>query len=102
MTINQRISECLANTLLIKETYPAVETVRYELYNTPYSELLQFARTIKHTLYTDEKKQLAYIIYSPRNLNNQLDTDIWIYSTKLKIKPAEIIDEQVIDIAPKP
>lgn len=93
MTIQERINNCLADTLIIRDEYPAITCIRYELYDISYDELHQYARENRLTIHTSNEKQRAYVIHSPFNLNKELDTDIWLYSTIVKIKPAEIIAE---------
>lgn len=92
MTIQKTIDTLVANTAEIKKAYPTVETVVHRIYDIPYSELKSFAGGRHATLHTDVTKQRAFVIHSPI-VNGVMDTDIWLYSTVIKIKPAEIIEE---------
>jgi hypothetical protein len=93
MSIQERINNCLADTLIMRDEYPAVTNVRYELFDIPYAELVAFAQKERLTIHQDMDKQRVFVIHDPFNLNKQMDTDIWLYSTVVKIKPAEIIAE---------
>lgn len=92
MTIQQKIDVLITNTAEIRKAYPTVESVRHVLTDIPYNDLIDFAASLNKTIYTDLHQSRAYIIYSPW-VADHLDSDIWLYSTVIKIKPAEIIEE---------
>lgn len=90
MNIQQVIDTLLVNTEEIQKAFPTVTNVRHEIKDIPYSELLEFARFHKKSIHTDETEKRAYVIHNPI-INGKMDTDIWLYSTIVTIKPAEII-----------
>lgn len=92
MNIQQKIDVLLENTQEIRKAYPTVDSVRHVIKDIPYAELKAFATKLGKTFYTDLQQNRAYIIYSPL-VNGNMDSDIWLYSTVIKIKPAEIIEE---------
>lgn len=92
MDIQATIQKLLANTEEIKKSHPTVENVRHCIYDIPYADLKLFAGSIRAKIYIDLDARRAYIIYSPM-VNGTMDSDIWLYSTVIKIKPAEIIEE---------
>jgi hypothetical protein len=91
MTIQDTISKLITNTAEIKKSYPTVENVRHCVFDIPYAELKSFAKQIGITLHTDLTQQRAFIIHSPM-VEGSMDSDLWLYSTVIKIKPAEIIE----------
>lgn len=91
MTIQEIISNLITNTEEIKKAYPTVENVRHCVFDIPYADLKAFARNIHAKMHTDLTQQRAFIIHSPM-VNGSMDSDIWLYSTIIKIKPAEIIE----------
>lgn len=91
MDIQKAIEALLINTEEIKKNYPTVTNVRHNLKDVPYADLKEFARQHNDTIRTDATESRAYIIYSPL-VNGKMDTDIWLYSTVVKIKPVEIIE----------
>lgn len=92
MNIQDTINTLVTNTAEIKKAYPTVENVRHCVFDIPYSDLKAFAGQIRAKLYTDLTQQRAYIIHSPM-IDGSMDSDLWLYSTVIKIKPAEIIEE---------
>lgn len=92
MEIEKIISTLIINTEEIKKAYPTVENVRHCVYDIPYGDLKSFAGTIHAKLHTDRLRRRAYIIHSPM-ICGTMDSDIWIYSKPLTIKPEEIIEE---------
>lgn len=93
MTIQQHITNCINDTMLIRQKYPSVTNVRYEIFDIPLEELRRYAAINKCTLHTNNDIKRAYIIISPLATGTKMDSDIWMYSTIVKIKPAEIISE---------
>jgi len=91
MNIKDVISKLITNTEEIKKYYPTVENVRHCVFDIPYADLKAFAVSINAKIYTDLTQQRAYIIYSPM-IKGNMDSDIWLYSKPLNIKPAEIIE----------
>jgi hypothetical protein len=92
MDIREIINTLVANTEEIKKAYPTVENVRHCIYDIPYADLKAFAGHIHARLNTDTTQRRAYIIHSPM-VDGKMDSDIWIYSKPVTIKPAEIIEE---------
>jgi gentisate 1,2-dioxygenase len=91
MDIKKTIETLLTNTEEIKKHYPTVDNVRHTVYDVPYSDLKTFAIQEMLTIHTEKKEKRVYIIYSP-NINGKMDSDIWLYSTIVNIKPAEITE----------
>jgi len=91
MDIQKTIETLLANTEEIKKQYPTVDCVRHNIYDVPYAELRDFARENRLTIHTNIKEKRVHIIHSPL-VNGQMNSDIWLYSTLLNIKPAEITE----------
>lgn len=91
MTIDERIQECLDKTTRLRQEHPAIKNIRYEIMDVPYEDLREFAESQNTQLHTDVRFKRVYTLYSPWN-GIQLDTDIWLYSTVVKIKPAEITE----------
>lgn len=92
MNIYETIRTLLTNTEEIKKAYPSVENVRHCIYDVPYGDLKSFALDIHAKIHTDITRKRAYIIHSPM-IDGTMDSDIWLYSKPLKIRPAEIIEE---------
>lgn len=90
MNIQEIIDKLLVNTEEIMKAYPTVTNIRHEVKDIPYSELLEFARLHKNSIHTDPIEKRAYIIHNPI-VNGKIDSDFWLYSTIVTIKPAEII-----------
>lgn len=92
MDIQQSIKQLLINSEEIRKAYPTVTNVRHEIMDIAYTDLKQFAQSKKHTLHMDNVLKRAYVIHTPFD-NGKMDTDIWIYSTPLKIIPSQIIED---------
>lgn len=88
MTIQDRIDWALSKTEDLRKTHPEITNVRYEFKDIPFGELNAYALANNHKI--DVRDSRAYILVC--NLNDQYDTDIWIYSTIINYKPAEIIE----------
>jgi gentisate 1,2-dioxygenase len=91
MNIQEIIETLLTNTEEIKKHYPTVDEVRHVIKDIPLHELKQFAKDHHATVHTDKVGCRVYVIYSPM-VNGKMDSDIWLYSTVVLIKPAEIIE----------
>jgi len=91
MDIQKTIETLLTNTYEIKKSYPTVDNVRHNIYDVPYAELKTFAQQNHLTLHTDVREKRVHVIYSPI-VDNKMDSDIWLYSTVVNIKPAEITE----------
>lgn len=89
MTIQERIDWALTKTEDLRKTHTEITNVRYEFKDISYSELREYAMQEKCKLHTTEDR--AYIILC--TFASKYDTDIWLYSKPIKIKPAEIIEE---------
>lgn len=92
MNINETIKQLLINSEEIRKAYPTVKNVRHEIMDIPYSDIEQFAQTERKTVHTDEKLKRVYVIVSPFE-NGKMDSDIWLYSKRLKIIPSQIIED---------
>lgn len=90
MDIQKTIDTLLVNSEEIKKAYPTVTNIRHEVKDIPYSDLLQFAQSHRTSIHTDAIQKRVFMIYSPM-IDGKMDTDFWLYSTVVKIKPAEII-----------
>ena len=90
MDIQKTIDTLLVNSEEIKKSYPTVKNIRHEVKDIPYSDLLQFARSHRASVHTDATQNRVYVIYTPDEVP-KMDSDFWLYSTVVKIKPAEII-----------
>lgn len=90
MDIQKTIDTLLVNSEEIKKAYPTVTNIRHEVKDIPYSDLLQFARSHRASVHTDAAQKRVYVIYTPVEVP-KMDTDFWLYSTRVTIKPAEII-----------
>lgn len=91
MDIQSIIDTLLVNSEEIKKAYPTVSNIRHQVMDIPYAELKQFAKDKMHTIHTDNITKRAFVIHTP--LAGNMDTDIWLYSTVLKIIPAQIIED---------
>jgi hypothetical protein len=91
MDIHQAIQYLLKNTEEIKKHYTTVVEVRHAIKDIPLDDLKKFAIQQNHTIHTDRLESRAYIIHSPL-VNGKMDSDIWLYSTVVNIKPAEITE----------
>lgn len=91
MDIQAAIKQLLINSDEIREMYPSVTNIRHEIKDIPFAELKAFSISNRHTLHIDEKNSRAYVIHTP--WVGTMDTDIWIYSTILKIQPSTIIED---------
>lgn len=89
--IQEIIDKLLAQTAEIKNKYPTVENVRHSVKDLPYDELKKFAQSLGKTLSVDATESRAFIIHSPF-IMGAYDSDIWLYSTSVKFKPAEVIE----------
>lgn len=89
--IQEIIDNLLAQTAEIKNKYPTVENVRHSVKDIPYYELRKFAESIGKTLSIDTTESRAYVIHHPFTMG-AYDSDIWLYSTVVKFKPAEVIE----------
>jgi len=91
MDIQKTIETLLTNTEEIKKHYPTVDNVRHNVFDIPYAELKAFAQQNKLILHTDTKEKRVHVIYSPI-IDGHMDSDMWLYSTVVNIKPAEITE----------
>jgi len=91
MNIQKTIETLLTNTAEIKKSYPTVDIVRHIVKDIPFSELKTFIIREMLTMHTDKAEKRIYAIYSPL-VNGKMDSDIWLYSTIVNIKPAEITE----------
>lgn len=91
MDIHQSIQYLLKNTEEIKQHYTTVVEVRHAIKDIPIADLKEFALQHNHTIHTDKPENRVYVIHSPM-VNGKMDSDIWLYSTIVKIKPAEITE----------
>ena len=91
MDILKTINTLLANTEEIKKSYPTVENVRHNVFDIPYPQLKSFAQQNHLTLHPDIRENRIHVIYSPI-VDGKMDSDIWLYSGIVKIKPAEITE----------
>ena len=91
MDIHAAIEQLLINTGEIKNSYPTVTEVRHAIKDIPLSDLKEFAKQQNHTIHTDKLEGRVYVIHSPM-FNGKMDSDIWLYSTIVKITPAQITE----------
>jgi len=91
MDILQSIQYLLRNTEEIKKHYTTVTEVRHAIKDIPLADLKEFAKQHKHTIHEDNLQGRVYVIHSPM-VNGKMDSDIWLYSTVVNIKPAEITE----------
>lgn len=91
MDIHGVVKTILTNSEEIRKHYPTVTNIRHVIKDIPYSDLKEFAMQTQDTMRTDSVEGRAYIIYNPL-VNGKYDCDIWLYSTIVKIKPAEITE----------
>lgn len=92
MNIQEEITKLLAVSDEVIQAHPTITNIRHELKDIPYLELKAFAATVGKLLQTDQSESRAFIIYSPY-ANGRMDSDIWLYSTIVKFKPAEVIED---------
>lgn len=90
MDIQKTIDTLLVNSEEIKKAYPTVVNIRHEVKDIPLEDLKQFAKDHRASIHTDAAAKRAYVIYTPDEVP-KMDSDFWLYSTVVKIKPAEII-----------
>ena len=90
MNIQKIIDTLLANSAEIMKAYPTVKNIRHEIKDIPYSDLLVFSKQHQETIRTNHEQKRVYIIHSPMEAC-KMHSDIWLYSTIITIKPAEII-----------
>lgn len=90
MDIQKIIDTLLVNSEEIKKAYPTVTNIRHEIKDIPYEYLKQFAIDHRARIHTDTAEKRVYVIYTPDEVP-KMDSDFWLYSTVVKIKPAEII-----------
>lgn len=91
MNIQATINTLLANTEEIRKNYPTVTNVRHVVIDLPYTHLHEFARQHGDMIRTDFSQNRVYVIHTPC-VNGKIDSDFWLYSGIVKIKPAEITE----------
>lgn len=91
MDVHEIIDKLLVNTAEIKRHYLTVDTVKHVMKDISYADLKEFAQQHRLTIHTDQMQKRALVIYSPL-VGGKMDSDIWLYSKQLNIKPAEITE----------
>ena len=90
MNIQETIDSYYDIAAKIQAEYPNITNIRFEMKDIPFAILKLFAieNSIDINIPKDSGKP-AFIIH--HDYARSMDVDIWLYSTPVTIKPAEII-----------